>query len=521
MPLRLLGGFEKRTLSVLVWKSLLFWIDWLQWAPAGLSCALYLQGKRSGAELLLLSCCVPVVRFLVAPTFRRRVLDRLHTLRDSLEAYPLRSKRPPWSGVFVWVVLPVGLFLLFRDYAIVSGDSRPAVLTASSIVSEGRCELSKVALVYAKFGLFTADEQMPYFCRRTDTGIHSSYPLGMVPFVLPVAAAAHLLGADLDHPHVHDRVEKWTSAWLAALSLGLFFLLVLHLAPLIPAWMTTLILAVGSVMFTTVGQALWQHGGVIFWSLLALLVEFRCHGRPRLTGTIVQGVTFGMMLACRLSSVVFIVPFAVWVLLRSPARALALGLCTGLAFAPWACLHASIYGTILGPSTGQLAAGNWSGISASSLAAVLISPGRGMLVYQPWILLAVINLLPSLPGKTTLGERAVCPAGWAWFCVWVILLQLALISSWRCWWGGYCWGSRLAAEAVPLLALLCVRPIALLWHTGTGKGLVLSLALLSCFMHVPAIYLRSADWNGRVNADHHAEKIWSWSDPPFLYPLLH
>jgi hypothetical protein len=228
-----------------------------------------------------------------------------------------------------------------------------------------------------------------------------------------------------------------------------------------------------------------------------------------------------MMLACRLSAVVLIVPFVVWVLFRSPARALALVLFSGFAFAPWACLHATIYGTTLGPSTAQFASGNWSLLDVSSLAAILISPGRGVLVYQPWILLAVLNLLPSLRGKSTWIEHAPCPEGWAGFCIGAIMLQLALISAWNCWWGGYCWGSRLAAEAIPLLALLCVRPIAFLWRTGTGKGLVFSLALLSGLMHMPAIYLRSADWNGRIDVDHHVEKLWSWSDPPFLYPLLH
>jgi hypothetical protein len=421
----------------------------------------------------------------------------------------------------VWVVLPAAALLLLRDYAIVSGDSRPAVLTASSLVRNGHCELSSYAAIYSHAGLFTTSPEMPYFCRRTDAGLYSSYPLGMVPFALPGAAAAGLVGADLDLPSVHDRLEKWTSAWLAALSLGLFLLLALHLAPLGPAWMTTLILATGSVMFTTVGQALWQHGGVIFWSLLALVVEFRQPGQPRLTGTITQGLALGMMLACRLSAAVLIVPFLVWIFRRAPARALALGLLGGLAFAPWAWLHSSIYGTFLGPSAAQLATGNWCGVNVHSLSAILFSPGRGVLVYQPWILLALVDLLPGLQGPTTWSERPTLPAGWVRFCLRATILQLALISSWNCWWGGYCWGSRLAAEVIPLLALLCVRPIAFLWDSRKGRSVVFAVALLSGLMHVPAIYLRSADWNGQADVDHHPEKLWSCSAPPFVYPLRH
>jgi hypothetical protein len=142
-----------------------------------------------------------------------------------------------------------------------------------------------------------------------------------------------------------------------------------------------------------------------------------------------------------------------------------------------------------------------------------------VLVYQPWILLILLSLVPC--GRTSFEGRALCPIGWERFCLCAIMLQLALISSWNCWWGGYCWGSRLAAEAIPLLALLCVRPVALLWRTRYGTAVVFSLALVSCLMHVPAIYLRSADWNGRIDLDHHSEKLWSWSHPPFLYPLWH
>jgi hypothetical protein len=440
-------------------------------------------------------------------------------LGDSLDDYPGRTRQEPLPAVFGCVVFPVAVLLLLRDYAIVSGDSRPVILTAASLVSTGHCELSQLAEDYAKLSLFTVDGEMPYFCRKTERGLYSSYPLGMVPFALPTAAAARLFGADLSRPNIHDRLEKWTAAWVAGLSLGLFFLLALHVAPPKPAWVATCVLGTGSVMFTTVGQALWQHGGVIFWSLLALLVEFRCHDRPRLAATCGQGVAIAMMLACRLSSVVFVIPFLLWVLLRSPGRALALVAFGCFAFAPWAIFQASIYGTIFGPSTGQLAIDNWSPVNLRSLGAILISPGRGLVVYQPWILLAGFFLFPSFRDKMTAIVHATCPSGWIGFCVCVIVLHMSLISSWKCWWGGYCWGSRLAAEAIPLLALLCVRPIAVLWSTGSGKGLVATLALLSFLLHVPAIYLRSADWNGRVDVIHHTEKLWSWSDPPFLYPL--
>jgi len=341
----------------------------------------------------------------------------------------------------------------------------------------------------------------------------------MVPFAVPVTLTARLLQADLDQARVQARLEKWTAAWVTAACLGLFFLAALHLAGPVPSLLTTALLASGSVLFSTVGQGLWQHGGIIFWSLAALLVEFHTARRPRLRGTLAQGVACGMTLACRLSAALFVVPFTVWVLIRSPRRGLALAACTAVAFAPWAAVYASLYGTPFGPSSGQMEEGLWSWKVAGPLAGLLVSPGRGLLVYQPWLLLAVFAFLPL--ARRQQSDDQPTPAGWPAFCLSVIILQLVLVAAWHCWWGGHCYGSRLAAEIVPLGALLCVRPVALLWQARAGRPVIISVAVLSFLIHAGAVYQRAADWDNWVDVDYHPRHLWSWSHPPFLYPWQH
>ncbi len=97
----------------------------------------------------------------------------------------------------------------------------------------------------------------------------------MVAFALPVAALSRVVGADFGDPMVATRVEKITAALVAGLCIGLFFLIALHLAPSGPVLATTAVLALGSAMFSTVGQALWQQGGIVLWGLFVLLVEFQ------------------------------------------------------------------------------------------------------------------------------------------------------------------------------------------------------------------------------------------------------
>jgi magnesium-transporting ATPase (P-type) len=116
-------------------------------------------------------------------------------------------------------------------------------------------------------------------------------------------------------------------------------------------------------------------------------------------------------------------------------------------------------------------------------------------------------------------ERSVgFPTGWAWMCLVVIVLQIALVSAWGCWWGGNCWGSRLLAEVVPLVALLCLAPIALLLRSFSGRMLLASLAVSAFLMHATGVYPPSS-WETRVQIERHPEMVWSWSRAPFVLSL--
>ncbi|HJT78472.1 MAG TPA: hypothetical protein VJ739_14810, partial [Gemmataceae bacterium] len=495
------------------------WADITQGLLVLLAVAFCCRGAGSLRYGVLLGLALPALRYALSPAYRCRVRAWFARLRTDLAAYPAGGKTP-WLATLVFVTVPVVAFLAWTPET-VGGDSQPVMLTTVRLVTHGDCDLSEYGVGSPVYQLFGPGRfgPLPYFLERTRTGIYPHYPSGMVAFALPVAAAARCLGARLDDLTVRARLEKWTACWVCGGCLGLFFLLALHLAPPRPVWALTAILATGSVFSTTIGQLLWQHGGVIFWGLLALLIEFRRTSRPFRGATVLQGAACALMGACRLSSAVFVVPFGAWVLLREPRRALALAACALLFYLPWAGLYWSMYGNFFGPSTGQMALGKWTH-GHFALAGVLFSPARGVFVYQPWLLLGAAALLPAVRRRLP-ASRAPCPAGWPLFCAAVIVLQLAVVSAWSMWWGGICWGSRLASEIIPLAALLCVRPVAGLWAYRPGRGIILALALLSALLHAPYLHGRAGEWAGHCDLNIHRDLLWSWSDPPFLYPLLH
>ncbi len=440
-------------------RRLADWLLVLQAVPFVIALVQILRCSGPAYIWVYLGLAVPALRLALCASDRQFLLSTIRQAWTSIETFVAERGPLPWRATILLIVLPAGVFFLTNPRPLMTGDSKPIALIASNLVRQGTTELSSFAPLYAPVYNTPWAPDMPYFCLRTLTGMYSSYPSGMCVFAVPAAAVARLLGSDLTDGGVLDRLEKLVASWLSAACLGLFFLLALHLTDARSAGLMTLLLAIGSGLCTTMAQALWQHGGVLFWLLTALLIEFRTWQSPRPSGILLQGVALAMMFACRLASAILIAAFGLWLLVRAPRRAMLVGLAAALAYIPWACYYRAIYYTIFGPSILQMHmfTENWR----HTLIPLLFSPDHGLLVYQPWILLILALLVPSVRKQWT-SRTADAPAAWRWFCIAAIVPYLALVCSWYCWWGGACWGSRLVVETVPFFALLCLPVVAAL-----------------------------------------------------------
>jgi hypothetical protein len=100
-----------------------------------------------------------------------------------------------------------------------------------------------------------------------------------------------------------------------------------------------------------------------------------------------------------------------------------------------------------------------------------------------------------------------------------IVFHLVLVTHWRIWWGGHCWGSRLLTEVAVLAAVLALPVVAVLWKRRGGRVILLTLALLSFLPHAPVLFTDALAWNRLC--DQRPKLLWSWREAPFLYPLQH
>jgi hypothetical protein len=94
-------------------------------------------------------------------------------------------------------------------------------------------------------------------------------------------------------------------------------------------------------------------------------------------------------------------------------------------------------------NTGYLPQENFSGIWWQGIAGLLVSPGRGLFLYAPVLLM----LLPAAPSFFR-HHRIEAALGGA-----IILAHLLLYGKWYMWHGGYAWGPRFMVPALPFFVI--------------------------------------------------------------------
>lgn len=277
---------------------------------------------------------LPGLRLVGSKPYRTRALAFLGRRLAEVSAFANGGGPVPWLAAVVFVAIPFFLIDASNGRTLGAVDTKPVMMTAASLVRDGDLDVSEFgrdgrsSLLLDRIGRL-----LPCF-QRTGSGIYSAFPPGMLPFAAPVAGLARLVGTDLDSRLVLIRLEKVAASATGGLVVALFFLNALCLGPPRAAAVATALLASGSAIFTTVGLGMWQHGGVSAWLLAALLVELKTRGTPTPRGVIAQGIACGMLLTCRPTAAVLVVGFGLWVLLRSPKRAVAMASVAVVAYLP-------------------------------------------------------------------------------------------------------------------------------------------------------------------------------------------
>ncbi len=350
---------------------------------------------------------------------------------------------------------------------------------------------------------------MPYYAEDVDGHLVSRYPIGPVLVALPFAAPQVRLldwthpGWEKNEPQWFDTISKRSTAAITALA-ALALLVVLRKLGLVrEAWLAALAAALGSNLWVTASQTLWQHGPAAL--MLTLLVLLLLPESPSRLRFFLAGLTAALLVCSRPVDLAFAVTTACWVAFRHPRGLvwfLPPAMAAGVALIGY---HVAYHGS---------AGGHYAGFDSATFATpwqeglmgTLLSPSRGLFIFSPWTVIAFAYLpfaffrlrramlLPWL--LATLGAHAI------------------LVSTFSTWWAGHSFGPRYWTEVIPLLAI--VLGLALAWakaHCRPVFAFSVVLILVSIGVQFLGAAVYPSGWDvDPQDIDRSPERLWNWSD---------
>ncbi|MBZ5578374.1 MAG: hypothetical protein LAP40_17555 [Acidobacteriia bacterium] len=392
---------------------------------------------------------------------------------------------------------------------IAAGDSLPAALIPYSILFDH-------SLALDRFGpwMWSHLWYSPSLIEKSRGHWYSAYPVAgpvlITPLYVPVLAFPAAARQSPETLLALARItEKFMAVILAAGAAIWTLLLLERLAPRRWAWGLTLVFALGTTTWSTSSQALWQHtfGQVAIVASLYGLARWETEAAGN-RWLWLCGAGAGIALAVR--------PTNLW-LLPALAAALWIGRATIrdysrlilpviIAAGPVELYNWMAFGRVAGGY-----ALRFDGNFAQSIAGLLFSPGRGLLVYTPVALFAAAVWLPAAR-EARHKHRSLLTA-----CVIFPVLHISTIAKWYSWWGGFSWGPRLLTEITVCLVILMGMGVAALQPRGL-RILFVAAAVFGCLVQALGVYCYpKGRWDQRpISVDSVPGRLWDWADNPIV-----
>jgi len=397
-------------------------------------------------------------------------------------------------------------------------DSYYSLLVAEQLVTRGTLDLAEHFHGELPPERFPGNRRdgLPYHVKRYGERILYEFPLGAPLLATPWMAVAHALdlgvvGADGRYDRDRERRhQRLLAALLAALFVAGAFAAADRLLPRRAALATIAALALATPVWSTASRGLWSHTAEL--ALLGLALPLVA---ARARGAVTGGRRLGLLAAgaylCRPTAAIVILLVAFW-LARAERRAAArFALGAGAVLAAFVALSWAVWESWLPP---YYLAARLAVPPAEAIAGVLVSPGRGLFVYEPALAVA---LAFGAARWRSLAERPLFALGASGLAV-----HAAVVASFPHWWGGHGYGPRLFTETVFLQALIAASVAMTLVREGARatawRRALAALAVLGAVIHgAGALSNQSNRWNWSPReVDVHPERLWDWRDPQLL-----
>ncbi len=390
-------------------------------------------------------------------------------------------------------------------------DPRVTLLTAQAVLETGHLALDR----YLTPEVVERELSAPWALWRGDGATYNFYPPGTSLLALPAVAVARALGLDL----VREEDDALLQVVLASLLVAAIFLVFERTARCVvasdPAYVVSLVAVLGTSVTSTLGTALWSHGPTVLLGALAARHLVAAEAGGRAPNGLVLGLYLGGAFWCRPTAAVpaaVVLGYLVVSARREVPRYVAVGAAAvaALVGASLVALDRPLPVYYL-PTTWPVNAAPLTG-----LLGVLVSPGRGLLTFSPFLVVGLVGVASRRLRRQPLFLLALAWAG----------LQALLVARNADWWGGWCYGPRLLSDSLPAWFVLVVLTLPRLEpHVATplrrrviGAMLAATAACAIGVHTVQGLFNRATwSWNDRPNVyDAPLEKLFDLTNPQFL-----
>lgn len=423
------------------------------------------------------------------------------------------------------------IFAIYLHGHMGCSDSRWSIPTATSLLDEHNFDLDEYAPLLKERGFYFAEHVGDHYYTVSPFG--ASILAAPLVFVLrPVARAASLRWPSLWNALRSAQRERgcppargepvielhsWTEQIAASAIVGLTALLLYAIARMelsVPhAIAIALIFAFGTSAWSTASRSLWQHGPSMLMLAAAL------YAQRRGSWLLLAGCALAFSYVARPTNALPLALGSVWVAWNRPRRLGEYVIGVALVLVPFFILNQRVYGAWLSP---YYHPGYFHGnpFFWEALAGGLISPGRGLFVYSPVLLLALAGVVLKIRQRrfTSLDLSLVA-------CV----VLHAIFTAWvnPTWWGGDSYGPRFFTDMLPYLMYFLIPFVGWMGDAaGTGRlvggAVFVTTVAASVLMHAQGVFNPKAmTWNyepDRLEKD--LGRLWDWRYPPFLAGLV-
>jgi hypothetical protein len=335
----------------------------------------------------------------------------------------------------------------------------------------------------------------------------SIFPPGIAFLAFPLFLPFVLAGAEPLNLGLLLRVGHVAAATIEVIAVLLLWSVLRRFTSARWSLFLVLLYFLGTSVRTVASQALWQHAGVhlaIAAALWLVLVAWPVSWWRELGA----GVALGYGTVVR-QTTALLVPFVPAARVRATLFAL-VGAAIGVI--PLLVYNAIAFGNPLEQGYGTKP---FDTSPLAGLYGLLLSPSRGLFVYEPYIVFAFATIVLLKPDRAILEQRLLALA-YAWAATAI------LYATYAEWWGGRVFGPRFLDDLAPALFAL------LAW--GIGAGLLARRAVRAVFLVCAAwsllIFQAAAfvydqnTWDlhpTNINVD--PSRLLDWSDPQWLFVL--